>query len=249
MRALVASELLKVWTTRTRWAYIGVVSLLCGLGVAGEIGSSTSADRSLLEHQLTLIDTTGAAALLALILGITVITSEFRHGTITPTLLAEPRRERVLVSKAIATAVLAVLLDLLALVVVYAVALPWLSLVDAELHLFGGDAGTRVAQSFLASVLWALMGLAIGSVVHSQVAALVGALVWMFIVENVVSALFAWMDIGDAARYFPFRALNAAGGANGDGALSYWPAVAVSVAWVAAIGAAGIARTLRRDIT
>jgi hypothetical protein len=93
------------------------------------------------------------------------------------------------------------------------------------------------------------MGLAIGSVVHSQVAALVGALVWMFLVENLIWALFAWLDIEGAVAYQPFHALNATGGAGGDQTLSYWPGIAVSVAWIAALGTAGTVRTLRRDVT
>ena len=68
---------------------------------------------------------------MAIILGITIITTEFRHGTVTPTFLAEPRRERVILSKAIAAVVVAIGFALLALVVVAAVAIPWLTIVDA----------------------------------------------------------------------------------------------------------------------
>jgi len=41
-------------------------------------------------------------SLFAIIVGITIVTTEFRHGTVTPTFLAEPHRERVLFAKAIA---------------------------------------------------------------------------------------------------------------------------------------------------
>ena len=124
--------------------------------------------------------------MLAIILGITIVTTEFRHGTVTPTFLAEPGRERVLASKTIAGSLVALLFGLLALLVVAAVALPWLSITGDEIHLLDGEVGTRAAQTLLSMVLWGLMGVAIGSVVHSQVAALVGTLVWIFIGETLL---------------------------------------------------------------
>jgi hypothetical protein len=51
------------------------------------------------------------------------------------------------------------------------------------------------------------------------------------------------------AAYLPFQALDAADGTGGDDLLSYWPGVAVSLGWIAGLGALGLARTLRRDIT
>jgi ABC-type transport system involved in multi-copper enzyme maturation permease subunit len=249
MMALIAAELLKVRTTRARFAYIGVIVLLSAIAVASEIGPASAAERTLLSLQLRLVDAAGIAAVLALLLGITIVTAEFRHGTITPTLLAEPRRERVVAAKAAAGALLGVLFVLLAFVVIFAVALPWLSIVDAPVHLFDGDVVTRVAQLFLAGALWALMGVAIGVVVHSQVAALVGTLVWMFLGETLLWGLFSWTNTDGAIAYLPFRALDAVDGTRGEHVLAYGPGVAVSLAWIALLGAAGTVRTQRRDIT
>ena len=93
------------------------------------------------------------------------------------------------------------------------------------------------------------MGVAIGSVVHSQVAALVGTLVWIFLVENLLVGLLGLLDSDGVTAYLPFRALDGADGTGGDNLLSYWPALAVSLGWIALIGAAGVVRTRRRDIT
>jgi hypothetical protein len=246
--ALVRSELLKVRTTRGWWAYLLVIVLITGIGTAGQVGSATSENRETVQFMLDLVGTVGLAGLLALILGITVVTTEFRHGTITPTLLAAPRRELVVAAKATATTVVALGFAVLALLVVAAVAVPWLAIVDAGPEL-DGEVTTRLAQQFLAIVLSGLMGVAVGLVVHNQVAALVGTLVWIFVVENLLWGLFALLDVDDAVKYLPFRALDATGAAGGDQSLSYGPAVVVSIAWIALLGAAGVARTLRRDIT
>ena len=248
MTALVRAELLKVRTTRGWWVYLGVIVLLVGIAVAGDTGSNPDA-RGELDFQVGLVESAGFGAVLAIILGITIVTTEFRHGTVTPTFLAEPGRERVLASKTLAGSLVALLFGLLALLVVAAVALPWLSITGDEIHLLDGEVGTRAAQTLLSMVLWGLMGVAIGSVVHSQVAALVGTLVWIFIGETLLWGLFGLIDLDGAAAYLPFRAFDGADGTGGEDILSYWPALAVSLGWIALIGAAGLWRTRRRDIT
>ena len=62
---------------------------------------------------------------LAPIMGVLCVTGEYRHKTITTTLVLTPVRPRVLGAKVMATALWAVLLALLSLVAVAAVALPW----------------------------------------------------------------------------------------------------------------------------
>lgn len=249
MSALVRAELLKIRTTRSWWAFLIVIVLLMGIASAGQIGSAGDAERSTLEFQVSLADTVSITVLLAIILGITVITTEFRHGTTTPTFLAAPRRERVIGAKAIATTLVALGFAVLSLLVAAAVAIPWLVIVDATMHLGDGEIATRVAQAFLAIVLWALMGVAIGTLVHSQVAALVGTLVWIFVGETLLVGLSGLLNIEGLRGYLPFQALDGADGTGGQDLLSYWPAVAVSLGWIALLGLAGTVRTLRRDIT
>ena len=249
MIALVRAELLKIRTTRSWWAYLIVIVLLAGIGTAGTIGSSGDSDRGTVDFQLDVVDTIGVAVLLAIILGITIITAEFRHGTVTPTFLAAPHREQVIGAKTIAAVVVAIGFALLALVVVLAVALIWFAIIGVDPQFTDGEIVTRAVQQGLAAVLWALIGVAIGTMVQSQVAALVGTLVWIFVVENLLVGLLGLLDGDGVTAYLPFRALDAADGTGGDNLISYWPGVAVSLGWIALIGAAGVVRTLRRDIT
>ena len=186
---------------------------------------------------------------MAVILGITIVTNEFRHGTVTPTFLATPVRERVLLAKTIAGVLVAVFFALLALVVVLAVALPWLAILDVDINVEAGDAARRVGRQFLSTVLWLLMGVAIGTLVQSQVAALVGTLIWIFIGEMLIFGLFVLLDVEGLSAYLPFRALDAADGTGGENLLSYGPGVAVALGWIALLGALGTLRVRRRDIT
>jgi ABC-type transport system involved in multi-copper enzyme maturation permease subunit len=247
--ALIRSELLKLRTTRGWYGYLTVIVLLVGIGVAGDIGSTDDFVRGQLSYQVGLVEAAGFAGVIAAILGIIMVTAEFRHGTITPTFLAEPRRERVLASKSITAAIVATGFALLALATLLVVSITWLSLVDAELHLGDPDVLKRMGQIVLVSVLWALLGIAIGAAVQGQVAALVGTLIWIFVVENLLVGLLGLLDRDGVAAYLPFRALDAADGTGGDNLISYWPGVAVTIGWIAAIGAFGLVRTSRRDIT
>ena len=249
MTDLIRAELLKVRTTRGWWYYLGGIILLTGIAVAGDTGSAEDERRPLLEFQLGLVDAAGIAALIAIILGITIVTTEFRHGTITPAVLVEPRRELVAVAKAVATTIMSLAFALLGLAIVAAVAIPWLIALDVELQLGESDMAVRAAQILLLVVLWGLLGVAIGVLVQSQVAALVGTLVWIFLVETLLIGVFGWLDIEGLAPYLPIQALDAVDGTGGEDILSYWPGVAVSLAWIAALGAAGTERLRRRDIT
>ena len=51
------------------------------------------------------------------------------------------------------------------------------------------------------------MGVAIGSVVHGQVAALVGTLVWLFLVETLLVGLFSLVDVDALEENLPVHAL------------------------------------------
>jgi ABC-type transport system involved in multi-copper enzyme maturation permease subunit len=247
--ALVHSELLKIRTTRSFWGYVAAIALLTGVGAATHIGSTEEGARHELSFQLGLVDIVGVAVVIGIILGITIVTNEFRHGTITPTFLVEPRRERVIGAKTVSGVLFALGFAVLAFVVIAAVAIPWLMIIDVPLRLGEGDVWTRVAEQLLAVVLWTLLGVAIGTVVQNQVAALVGTLIWIFVGENLLVGLASLADVDSWAQYLPFHALDAADGTGGDNLLSYGAGVIVSLAWIALLGAAGTWRTLRRDIT
>lgn len=249
MSALVRSELLKVRTTRGWYAYLVVIVLLAGIAVAADVGTSDDFRRSAVDFQAGLVEAAGFAALLAIILGITAVTTEFRHGTITPTFLAAPVRERVLGAKAVAVTLVAVLFNVIALAVIAGVAVIWLSVVGADIHLGSDEVWERAAQTLLSAVLWGLMGVAVGSLVQSQVAALVGTLIWIFVGETLLWGLFALLDLDGAVSYLPFQSLDGADGTGGEDLLSYGPAVAVACTWIALIGAAAVWRTRRRDIS
>jgi ABC-2 type transport system permease protein len=247
LTAGVHSELLKVRTTRAWWLYLLFVIVIPAIGTAGAIGHQTAVRRSEQGWQTDLVGNADIVLLVAVILGITAVTVEFRHGTITPTFLATPAREAVLAWKAMAVAALALVFAVLALATVAAVAVVWLSVDGIALHV-GSALVERAVQALLVVLLGALMGLAIGTVVHGQIAAIVGTLVWLLLGETLAAALLTVVGFEGAVSYLPFRALNAAGGTAGGDLLPYAAAVSVSIVYIVVIGALGVVRTSQQDI-
>ena len=64
MSALVRSELLKVRTIRSWWAYLIVLVAFTAIAVAAQIGSADEGLRSTVDFQSDLVETAGIALLL-----------------------------------------------------------------------------------------------------------------------------------------------------------------------------------------
>ena len=99
MTAQVKAELLKVRSTRTTAGLLAGMILLTLLIVILS-GLLTRADGLASERdQLSLFGNGGVALIFSSLAGVLLITSEYRYGTIHPTLLSTPRRWRVLSAK------------------------------------------------------------------------------------------------------------------------------------------------------
>jgi ABC-2 type transport system permease protein len=247
MTRLFAAELLKLRTLRSTWGFALVALLLAGLATAGQIGGAQAQDRRDPEFQFRIVlDAAFPAALLSLLLGMILVTNEFRHGTIARTLLATPRRGRLVAIKLLAGAATGAGLMLITLVVTASTAVVWLGILDVPLEL--GEATDAALRALVGAVLAGVIGAAIGGAVHSQVGALVGALVWIFVAEPLCWALLGLLDVGGAAEYLPAASL---GGIvdSGGGGLPFAGSVGMALAWAALATVLALLRTSRRDIT
>ena len=96
MSALLSSELLKLRTTRTAFGFlVATVLLTLGVGAATFATIDVSNEQDLKDA----LARAGFVAALLLVLGIVASTGEYRHGTITSSLLVSPDRLRFLASK------------------------------------------------------------------------------------------------------------------------------------------------------
>src|SRR5690348_6991851 len=143
MTRLVASETLKVFTTRLLlWLglLLGALELLV---IALHVSEDSLESLAEARTQRDVVSIAAASALMALIVGVVLAAGEFSHGTIAPTFLVTPARGRVVVAKLVVGALVGALLSLGGLVFAWALAALLLSVRSVPLHL-GSGAALRV---------------------------------------------------------------------------------------------------------
>jgi hypothetical protein len=241
--ALVNAELLKLRTTRTAIGFL-IATVLLTLLIQGV--TFATADIRTAGDLRESIAGAGAAALLLLILGIVATTGEYRHRTITGSLLVTPDRRRFLASKMLAYIVTGAVLGLVAMLVTLVAGLIWLSIRDQPTDLLpAGDYALMVLRGVAVAALSGAVGVAIGAIVRNQVLAVVGLLVYLFMVESAISLLSD--DVYDFMIGQTQSSL-AGSGAVGD-ALAPGVSGLVLAGWALLLGVIGIVLEDRRDVT
>ena len=242
---LFASELLKIRTApRTVLGLLLAELAIVAIGTASTIDSfndfgdpSFAVERPDIERDLVSI--VGTSLLFALILGVLLITWEYRHGTITQTFLVTPVRDRVIAVKALVAGLAGAALALPALVLMLVIAELW---IPDRLDFTGHDVsfGGRI---FLASAIVCVLGMEIGAITGRQLGAIIVAFAWTIFAEN---ALSIW---GSVADYLPVHAIFEGVIGSEDPQQSFGRGLLTIAVYVVALGAAAIVVTRRRDIT
>jgi hypothetical protein len=247
MTRLFAAELLKLRTIRAMWGFGLAAIVLGGLFAAGTIGSPPDDDRFADDYQFDLVLSGAfASVVLALLLGMLLFTNEFRHGTISRTLLVMPRRPLLVTLKLMVGAAAGIGLALLAMATTAVVAVIWLGILDVPLEV--GDAAAASWRTLLGVALVGALGAAVGGAVHSQVGALVGTLVWIFVAEPIVWVLLGLVDLDRVADYLPAVTVLSILDTEGEN-LSYAGTIGMAVVWTAVATVLAVLRTSRKDIT
>jgi ABC-2 type transport system permease protein len=209
MTRLVRAEWTKLVTTRV---WIGL--LIGGCALAGAFGALLTGFAGVAQDGQPGLPAVGTpefehlafatgtnATVMLLILGIIGMTQEYRHRTATPTFLTTPKRGRVVLAKLVAYALaavpfaLAVIATGVVVVTVYAGA-------RGATPSFDGANLRVLAGVGAALVVYAVIGVGVGALLRNQVGAIVGALVYLYVVEPVIRAIpatapaFKWMPGG-----------------------------------------------------
>jgi ABC-type transport system involved in multi-copper enzyme maturation permease subunit len=195
--AYLQAELLKLRTTRT---FVALTSVAVGISIVIVVLVTTISEPTE-ESVLTDVFTADLSSLFILVLAVIGITGEWRHRTITSSLLAAPDRVRFLAAKtlafAAAGAVLSVLITIAISIVGYII-LTARDLPTPEL----GELLEQLGRNAAIAVLLGAFGVGAGAIVRNQIVAIVGLLVFSFIVEPTLVNL-----VPDVGRYGPFGAL------------------------------------------
>jgi ABC-2 type transport system permease protein len=243
MSALLRAELLKLRTTRT---FAALVAAAAALSLLVVVLTSLLSD-TLTERDVSSLFTADFTGLLILLLGIMGMAGEWRHRTITGTVLAAPQRLRLLGAKVLSHAAAGALLSLIVTLTIMLVGTAILS-ARGEVTVGVADLADILWRNLLVAALLGALGVCIGGLVRNQVAAIVGTLVVSFVVEPTLFAL-----VPQIARFAPTQGapsgivqVDAFGGLVD----RLEPAVAVLVmlGWIALLFAAAGARLRRFDL-
>ncbi len=243
MIRLVISELLKLRTTRTFWALAGSAAALVFLLVVLTLIIDDSLDSR--DEVESLLSVNGLAGLLTLVLGVVAAAGEYRHGTIASTLLVTPQRLRAVSAAVLACALGGLAIGLAVSAMVAVIALPWLNANGASMPSLGSILGILLGGAVYAGLAGAL-GAALGALLRNQVAAVVGLLVLIFVVDPTLSAL-----VDKVAPYTLSGLSSSMNGGDSDSDVDLLPRALAAVIWAlytAVIGAAAAFVTARRDI-
>jgi ABC-2 type transport system permease protein len=265
MTDAIRAELLKIRSTPGAWVTALLVIPLSVLGCLVVFASAGGAPG----HALAFPDTIhqrrqllgagyGAIQVLAPVVGVLCITGEYRHKTITTSLVLVPVRSRVLGAKVVVTALWSLGIALLSLLTVAAVGLPWDGALGGSASQITDQVGAVLPGLAATSVLLGLFGLGFGTLVKNQVAGILVTIGGTFILEGLLVALarslfhvdLNWLPngaggalAGDIARGF--------GGAQDVAArlLPWWQGGLVMLAWGVVPLVIGYFTTFRRDVT
>jgi ABC-2 type transport system permease protein len=212
--ALIHAELLKL-RTRTSTGLLLATLVLVALTVVVNIPRGGAAHSPVSLHDPGALASVvgigfGVPEVLIVLLGGLAVTQEFRHDTATASYLGEPRRGRVLLAKWLSLMLASTVITAAALVVSVPVGV---TVISAR----GGHATATpqlwqtIGAAFVVMAAYAIIGVALGALVRSQIIAVVSVLVWMLAVEQIVipayplggrwlpgGATDAWLQLGPA---------------------------------------------------
>lgn len=181
MSRLVRAEWLKLTTTRLLWGMIPAAVLLSLAAVTGAVLSADGAgvDLATDEGVRRALHVSATGAILVLIVGIIMSAGEYRTATATDTYLTTPRRWKVLSSKLV---VGAATLAYLAAAVLYRTQ-------DAAYPTTSSEVWAILAGAVVYATVYGIAGVAIGSLLRNQVAAIVVSLAWLLVVEQILVSI------------------------------------------------------------
>jgi ABC-2 type transport system permease protein len=246
MTRLIRAEFTKLRTTRLIYGMAAAMAAFAVLTVVANISDRQGAPPLSADSLPMLVG--GPVTLLsgaALLLGILGMTGEFRHQTVTQTFLVTPDRGRVVAAKLVAYPLAGIVLALAILAVTAAVAAGWLAAKGITPSLLDAGLGRVLLGAVLAAGLCGLAGVGVAALVRNQVAALVGTLVWVVVVEGLLMSLLNAPSLG---KWLPSAAAAALTNPGG-GQLSRLAGSLLLAGYALALAAAGTRLVIRRDIT
>lgn len=280
MTGAIISEIRKIFSTRLWWGMaLGMAVLAFGvsMGFAALVGLDTGSGGPGAEQGNPFARMTVGTAqliynaglvqnmttLIPLALGVLLITTEYRHKTISATFLSTPNRWTVLVSKMIAVAVIGAVYAVVHAAASVAGGALILSLVKHQPTLLGdSEVLSSLGIGVIAFIVWTLFGFGFGMLVRNQVAAVLIAVGVGFIAHLALNIVFSIKHWYTAMKFIPGNLTSnmlvtsdPTAGQQVDPAAAaqywdhWWQAALILAAYSIALAVVGSILTTRRDVT
>jgi ABC-2 type transport system permease protein len=257
LSGILRAELRKITTTRLWWIMlICIVVLSAGyaVGVAllqPETGTPF-ADPGLVRS----IYNAGnpVARVLALVLGIATMGFEYRHQTLAATYLATPRRNRVLLGKAVSLLIFGLLYGVASVLAGVLAAVPFVLTGDGSFFFDRGSTWRSLALGAASLALWTMIGMGIGILIKNLLVAMLVGISFAYLVEPIVSLVCYLRDWDIPLNLLPTGATNAMLGITSpvlfasDDPFAWWQGALVLALWCLLPAAIGMLSSVRRDV-
>ena len=266
LRTALVAEVRKARTTRLWWilllamaAYLGFIGAVLAFYVvsppAGQGPTPALSGPEAAAGIYGLVSSVGYV--FPLVIGSLLVTAEVRYRTLAQSLLGQPRRGLLLVAKLVVAVPLGLLYGAVGVVALVVGSAPLLTWQGHGPELGQGSVVAVLLLGVVVTAVWTVIGVAFGSLVTNQVAAIVVILAFTQFVEPIARLALASVDgLGSVARFLPGAAADGLIGTSllgdfGRGSvdlLSRPAALGVLVAYAVVLAVLGRLTTLRRDV-
>ncbi|MGO9976416.1 MAG: hypothetical protein ACLP01_27140 [Solirubrobacteraceae bacterium] len=243
MTAQIRAELLKLRSTRTT---IGLILGLAALILLFTLLTGLLSHPSGLmgkQNQRQLLALSSLAGVFAALAGVLLVTSEYRYGTIRPTILFNPKRSHVLAAKVVVGMLAGITFGILSEAIGWAIGYAILDARGITIALTSSDVLLLTLGGLAGAALWGAIGAGLGAIIHNQVGAIITLLAWGLVVDNLLFGL-----VPSVGRFTPTRASDALMGLRTHHLLSPGAGAGALIAWTAVLAVIGLALSTRSDI-
>jgi ABC-2 type transport system permease protein len=192
--------------------------------------------------------------ILAMVVGIVAIGSEYRYGTLAWSYLATPRRIRMLLGKAGALLIFGVIYGITSVSAGMVVAIPFVMANNGSLLLDQPDTWRSIILGICSIALWTMIGMGLGILIKNMLIALAVGIILGFLVEPIVSVMFFLKRWDQLLNVMPSGATNAMLEITSPVLFAaqhptpWWVAGMILAAWCLLPALAGLLSAVRRDV-
>lgn len=268
MRTTILMESRKFFSTRMWWvlllAMAGYMAFLAGvmatsLSITVEGGDDVMLGMDPLEKARTIYTiATALGYVFPAIVGALSVTGEFRHQTITPTLLAEPNRTRLIGAKLLGSIPIGLLFGVAGTGAAVLVGGAVLEFAGDGAMLTEATAWRAIGLSVVALTVWTVVGVGLGTAMTNQVAVILVLLAFTQFVEPVLRMVLGNLfngSLSGVGAFLPGAAGESITGSSlfssiGFGELlPWWQGAGALVIYALALAVLGRLTSFRRDFT